>query len=216
MSPPTNYLRVPARSHRTPGRRRVPVWDGGPHHRPLQPRPHQGAGHPVPAARLPGRAAARRPPRQIPARDPGPRPLPAPTAGAPARPGGSPAIPHHAIPGSPIRHAADTMWMLQPRSQVCMAGTSTPYARRPGRPGYPAGYEPGAAPADERRPGRRRLARSHAATTTPRRQLATYFPATTWCTNSSPKLAHHETLRQHRSTDIARYAEAAPHPVSGR
>jgi transposase len=63
--------------------------------------------------------------------------------------------------------------------QVCMAGTSTPYARRPGRPAYPAGYEPGAAPADERRPGRRRLARGRAATTTPRRQLATYFPATT-------------------------------------
>jgi hypothetical protein len=36
----------------------------------------------------------------------------------------------------------DTMWMPQPRSQVCMAEASTPYKIGAMRRGYPAGYCP--------------------------------------------------------------------------
>jgi hypothetical protein len=61
-------------------------------------------------------------------------------ANAPAGRGSSLDVLRHITLSSPGRHAADTMWMSQPRSQACMAGTSTPYDRRPWTPGYPAGY----------------------------------------------------------------------------
>ena len=50
---------------------------------------------------------------------------------APARPGGSPGIPRHTIPGRPARHAAHTMWMSQPRSQGACCKTRFSVYRTP-------------------------------------------------------------------------------------
>jgi hypothetical protein len=55
---------------------------------------------------------------------------------------------------SHIRQPTDTMWMSQPRSQVCMAVASTPYANGARHLGYAVGYKAASRPPP--RPGRTR------------------------------------------------------------
>jgi uncharacterized RDD family membrane protein YckC len=57
-----------------------------------------------------------------------------PAAGGTGGTGSSLPFARHAVPGSITAH---TMWMSQPRSQVCMSESSTPYARRRRESKYP-------------------------------------------------------------------------------